>query len=52
MHFAKAASLLGFQGFFKQEAPTQLHEKFSAHMEAEGLSYGTREEYEFRLEIF
>lgn len=52
MHFAKAASILGFQGFFKEEAPTAIHEKFASHMEQEGLSFGTKEEYNFRLEIF
>jgi C1A family cysteine protease len=55
MHFAKAASALGFHGFFnhhKNEAPSVMHEKFAAHMEAEGLSFGTREEYEYRFGIF
>jgi len=53
MHLAKAASVLGFEGFFHHnQAPTQMHEKFAAHMEAEGLSYGTRDEYEFRFGIY
>jgi len=52
MHFAKAASILGFQNMFHQEAPRELHEQFHGHMEAEGLSYGTRDEYEFRFEIY
>ena len=53
MQFVKGASILGFQNMFKQnESTNELHERFAAHMEAEGLSYGTREEYEFRLNIF
>ena len=52
MHFAKVASILGFQNMFHKEAPLEVHEKFTAHMEAEGLSYGTREEYEFRFELY
>ena len=54
MHFAKAASILGFHNFFPPSAPTDLHlrEKFAAHMESESLSFGTKEEYEFRFEIF
>ena len=53
MHLAKAASILGFQNMFSDnQASYELHEKFAAHMEDEGLSYGTREEYEFRFELF
>ena len=53
MHLAKAASILGFQNMFKpNEAELLMHEKFQYHMELQGLSYGTREEYEFRFEIF
>jgi len=28
------------------------HEKFMQYMEAQGKSYGTLEEYEYRLELF
>jgi len=52
MHFAKAASILGFQGFFPAQDNVELREKFAAHVEAESLSFGTREEFEFRFEIF
>jgi C1A family cysteine protease len=37
---------------FERQQMNPLQEKFAAHMEAESLSYGTREEYEFRMEIF
>ena len=53
MHFAKAASMLGFQNMFHEQAvPVELHEKFANHMVEEGLSYGTREEYEFRFGLY
>lgn len=52
MHFAKAASILGFQNMFKPEEVNVLQEKFYNHMEMEGLSYGTKEEFDFRFEIF
>ena len=35
-----------------EEARHELHEKFHAHMENEGLSYGTHEEYRFRFQLF
>lgn len=51
--FAKGAAFLGFQHIVENsEASQELHQKFQQHMVAEGLSYGTREEYEFRFEIF
>ena len=51
--FAKGAAFLGFQNIVEHsEASQELHQKFQQHMVAEGLSYGTREEYEFRFEIF
>jgi len=52
MHLAKAASILGLENFFPTDASNGLHEQFAAHMEAEGLSFGTKEEYQFRLELF
>ena len=53
MHFMKGASILGFQNFFQdKQAMSDLHEKFAAHIEVEGLSYGTEQEYMFRFEIF
>jgi hypothetical protein len=33
MHFAKAASILGFQNMFQPEQVSNLQEKFVAHME-------------------
>jgi C1A family cysteine protease len=52
MHFAKAAAILGFENMFMQDEVSELHMKFKTHMDYEGLTYGTREEYEFRFEIF
>ena len=53
MNFMKGASVLGFQNFFHQEQTTyELQEQFAAHIETEGLSFATREEYEFRLDLF
>ena len=52
MQFAKAASILGFQNFFQPEATSELQEQFASHMESYGLSYGTREEHDFRLELY
>jgi C1A family cysteine protease len=51
MQFAKAASVLGFQGF-QPEQSAELQQKFAVHMVEQGLSFGTKEEYEFRFEIF
>ena len=52
IHFTKAASILGFQNFFPPQAQSELREKFANHMEAESLSFGTIEEYEFRFDLF
>ena len=45
--------VLGFTSYLPDDQATlELREKFAAHMENEGLSFGTMEEYEFRFEIF
>lgn len=46
----KGATIFGLGGH--HEARHELHEKFHAHMETEGLSFGTRDEYNFRFAIF
>ena len=38
--------------FRSQQSGTELHEKFHAHMENQGLSFGTKEEYHFRFQQF
>lgn len=35
-----------------RDVNTHLHEKFHAHMSYEGLSFGTKEEYHYRFQIF
>jgi hypothetical protein len=52
MQFAKAAAILGFEDMLLSDEVNQLHQKFKLHMDMESLSYGTREEYDFRFEIF
>jgi hypothetical protein len=37
---------------FMDQEINELHMKFKTHMDYEGLSYATREEYDFRFEIF
>lgn len=52
MHLSKAAAMFGF-GFHEQKQHAhELHERFQAHMNANGLSFGTKEEYIYRFEIF
>lgn len=50
MQLSKAAALFGFS--FNDKKSHQLHEKFQAHMSYQGLSYGTKEEYHYRFELF
>ena len=50
MNFFKGAAIFGLNRH--HEAKHELHEKFHAHMENEGLSYGTHEEYNFRFALF
>ena len=53
MQFVKGATILGFQNFFENDQVSkELHQRFQEHINAEGLSYGTNEEYQFRLELF
>lgn len=52
MQLSKAAAMFGF-GFHEQrEHAHELHERFQAHITANGLSYGTKEEYMYRFAIF
>jgi len=54
-HFCKGAAFLGLRTPHCEErraAHNDLKEKFAAHMEAEGLNYGTKAEYHFRMNIF
>ena len=48
----KVAAMLGFSVHEHKEMRHELHQKFQAHMIAEGLSFGTKEEYMFRFGIF
>jgi len=52
MHLSKAAAMFGFGFHEKKEHRHELHERFQAHMTAEGLSFGTKEEYKYRFQIF
>lgn len=53
MQFIKGASILGFQRFFDSaEKNLDIQEKFQTHLNDHGISYGTREEYEFRFGVF
>merc|ERR1719331_149202 len=54
-HLCRGAAFMGIKTPHCEErrvAHTELKEKFAAHMVAEGLSYGTKEEYHFRMSIF
>lgn len=54
-HFCRGAAFLGINTPHceeKRAARHELKEKFAAHMAAEGLSYGTKEEHHFRMKIF
>ena len=51
MNFGKVAAIFGLGGHHHQQRH-ELHEKFHAHMENEGLSFATHEEYNFRFQIF
>jgi len=52
-HFCKAATLLGFNWCNTQhESLSLMEQSFIKHMSDYGLSYGTKEEYNFRFEIF
>ena len=52
MHLSRAAAILGFGNWEQKEHGIELHQRFKAHMIAEGLSFGTKEEYMYRFEIF
>jgi len=54
-HICKTAAFIGLNTPECEEfnaAQNAMKEKFAAHVEQEGLSYGTKEEYEFRMNIF
>lgn len=60
MHFVcKGAAFVGFSklcdGWGQQEKPlfaAEDHRKFLNHMAQQSLNFGTKAEYEFRMEIF
>ena len=54
MHLYKGAAMLGFQHMFNSRSKEiyELEERFQAHIQSYGISYGTKEEYFFRREIF
>jgi cathepsin L len=51
-HFCAAAALLGTNMCENESAITVVEQSFIAHMAEHGLSYGTAEEYNFRLGIY
>jgi len=51
MQFCKVAGLLGLKGCEK-EFDHQVMTKFIHHMNAFGLNYGTKEEFEFRMDLW
>jgi len=52
LHLSKAAAMLGFGFHERKEHAKELHEKFQAHMSYQGLSFGTKDEYMYRFELF
>ena len=50
--FCTAAAFLGVNMCDNTTTLTQVEQVFVEHMAAHGLSYGTKEEYKFRLDIF
>jgi len=52
LQLSKAAAMFGFGFHERKEHAKELHEKFQAHMSYQGLNFGTKEEYMYRLELF
>ena len=51
MFICKAATMMGLKNVCKTEDPVML-QKFVDHTNTHGLSYGTKEEFQFRMDIF
>ena len=51
MHLSKVAALFGLNSHDKMKQDYELNEKFQAHINAEGLNFGTQEEYMFRFQL-
>ena len=52
MNFCTAAAFLGLNACEGQAPLSAVEHTFVKHMAEQGLSYGTKEEYEFRFNIF
>lgn len=51
-HLCHAAALFGMKCEEEHVATPEIREKFMSHMEDYGLSFGTVEEFQFRLQLF
>jgi C1A family cysteine protease len=52
MNFCTAAAFLGLNVCENQTPLAQIEQNFIMHLAEHGISYGTKEEYQFRLDIF
>ena len=52
MHLSKLGSILGYSRHDAIQHQFDLEMKFQGHINAEGLNFGTREEYFFRLKLY
>jgi hypothetical protein len=50
--FCTAAAFLGMNACDSQQAISLAEKSFIQHLAEFGISYGTKEEYQFRFEIF
>ena len=46
------ATSLGFRNFCQVNISMEIEQAFAEHASIHGLSYGTKDEYNFRLELF
>jgi len=51
-HFCIASAYLGWNACEGQQALTLLEKNFTNHISEFGLSYGTKEEFQFRFEVY
>jgi Pyruvate/2-oxoacid:ferredoxin oxidoreductase delta subunit len=48
----KAATFMGYKHFCEESVSMEIEQAFVEHASVYGLSYGTKEEYQFRLSLF
>ena len=48
----KAATFVGYKNFCEAPVSMEVEQAFVEHTSSYGLSYGTKEEFNYRLELF